>query len=483
MRSMVPLSLRWSELLRTVGVAAGVFAIGWATIAFTRLTTQVPVLWPTNGLVLGACLMASARSARHTMAAAFVGNALASWAVREDLGMSLGLPLANLLETGSAWWALRAIVARHPNLGHPQVLWRFTVFAVLLAPALSGAVATAVLMNAPDSRWAVFVGWWASDALGMALFAPLAVTFRPAEWKAYWTRARLVPLLAPLVGLIAVSMLVFSQNRYPLLFFVFPPLIWLVFRWGFAGAAVGGLALVLVSFPLTYLGLGPMMLLADHSVGQRFFLLQVFMGTALLSALPVGMILDHRNQLLARLRRREVELEHLAMHDALSGLLNRRGLSVALDNELGLAQQAGRALSVVVLDVDMFKNYNDTYGHPRGDECLAWLGTEIRRAAERADGVGGRQGGEEFAAVLPGLTAAAALAWAERLRARVEAADREHRGSPLGRVTVSLGVAGWDPSGRTLPDGAALIEAADAALYQAKRAGRNQVALAASPGR
>lgn len=469
---------RWQEVLHTLAVALGVFALSALVIKFTS-TPQVAVLWPTNGLVLGLCLMANERTARNALLAAFVGNLMASGWLQSDFRLGAGLAMANLMEISFAWWALRAIVGKHPNLGHPEVLWRFSIYAVLLAPVVSGAFAGLLITTfAPvtsDNYWQLFLSWWASDALGMALFAPLAVTFRPAEWGAYLTRARLAPMLIPFVVLIGVTLAVFNQDQYPLLFCISPPLIWLVFRWGFPGATLGGLGILMVAFPLTQSGTGPLMLMPDPTPAHRFFLLQVFMGIALLSALPVGMILDHRNRLLERLRQRERELQHMAMHDPLTGLLNRRGLMDALASEVEKSHAYRTPVSVVLLDIDHFKTYNDTYGHPAGDDCLSWLGGELEAAATPVGGICGRQGGEEFAVLLPGLTLDEGVAWAELLRKRIENARREHQGASAGFLTVSVGVASHAGVSAAPADLGKLLKTADQALYLAKTGGRNRV--------
>lgn len=475
---LLPSSRRWQQLVRLLVVAGVVFGVAWAVVAFTRMSTEVAVLWPINGVILGICLLIPSRLAGQTLLAAFAGNLAMAWVVRNE-PWGAGLALANLVEMGFAWFALRRIVNQYPNLGHPEVLWRFSVFGVLLAPIVSGSIAASLIsmeFGSVDFR-DVFASWWASHALGMALFAPLVVTFRPDEWKAQLTRERLASALLPWVVLAGVSLGVFFQTRYPLLFLIFPPLIWLVFRWGFAGASLGVLTVAAIGFPLTYFEMGPSMLIPAATLNQRFLMMQVFMGIALLSTLPVGMVLDHRNRLLARLRRREADLEYLASHDPLTKLLNRRGLKEVLDKELSAARSSCLPVSLVVLDVDFFKTYNDTYGHPMGDECLAWLAGEMTTTALALNGHPGRQGGEEFAVVLPGLTCSQAGEWAEVLRQRVESGQREHEGAPLQRLTISLGVACLVPGrDESLETTAALLnKIADRALYQAKEEGRNQV--------
>lgn len=160
------------------------------------------------------------------------------------------------------------------------------------------------------------------------------------------------------------------------------------------------------------------------------------------------------------------QLEELALHDSLTGLGNRRAFEHRLAQEMGQATRYGTPLSVLLLDVDSFKGYNDTFGHPAGDEILRRL-SQVLRSQGRETDFFARYGGEEFIAILPLTDAAGALVLAERLRTEVERTDWPERS-----VTVSLGAATLLP---TMPDAAALVSAADQALYAAKAAGRNCV--------
>ena len=160
------------------------------------------------------------------------------------------------------------------------------------------------------------------------------------------------------------------------------------------------------------------------------------------------------------------QLEELALHDSLTGLGNRRAFDRRLAQEMGQAKRYGTPLSVLLLDVDFFKAYNDTFGHPAGDEILRRL-SEILHSQGRETDFFARYGGEEFIIILPLTDSAGAMVLAERLRDAVERTAWPER-----PVTVSLGAATLLP---TMPDDAALVAAADQALYAAKTAGRNCV--------
>ena len=188
----------------------------------------------------------------------------------------------------------------------------------------------------------------------------------------------------------------------------------------------------------------------------------------------VGYLTRVFNTLVARLREREsqAELERLSVTDALTGLYNRRHLMGTLVSEVQRSRRLRRPFSVLLADVDHFKQYNDTYGHPAGDAALARIADILRKTTRGVDCVA-RYGGEEFLVMLLETTVGTAMTVADRIRARV--ALEEFAG---GRITVSIGVAECPTHGDT-PE--SLIESADAALYEAKDGGRDRVVAAGGP--
>jgi len=163
----------------------------------------------------------------------------------------------------------------------------------------------------------------------------------------------------------------------------------------------------------------------------------------------------------------------IASIDMLSGLANRRGFQSRLDFEWMKAQQYDCELSLLMIDVDHFKLFNDTYGHPEGDACLSRLGETLAGIAAETMGFAGRYGGEEFCLLLPNTDARRSLEIGEMVRAAVQSLAMPHATSSYQTVTVSVGVACTKPDGTQRPGD--LIEAADAALYAAKHRGRNTV--------
>ena len=166
-------------------------------------------------------------------------------------------------------------------------------------------------------------------------------------------------------------------------------------------------------------------------------------------------------------------LERLAHTDGLTGLHNRRHLDERMAAEIARAAREGTSLSLIMMDVDFFKRYNDRYGHAAGDDCLRTVARVLAATVNRPADLAARFGGEEFAVLLPNTTAEGARQLAEAICRGVHATGLEHGASDFGTVTISAGVATAIPAPGD--EARMLVEKADAALYQAKEAGRNTV--------
>lgn len=192
--------------------------------------------------------------------------------------------------------------------------------------------------------------------------------------------------------------------------------------------------------------------------------------------------LEARNQDLVQqrlaLQMTNERLRRLVAVDALTGIANRRHFDRSLEREVRRARREGRPLSLIFLDLDEFKRFNDSYGHPRGDEVLRLVAQTLNETFRRGGDFVARYGGEEFAVVLPDVDTRRAALYAERLRRRIwRLAIPYDNSSSTDRVTISGGVATLAP--RMKVSAAQLLRAADKALYRAKCLGRNQIASAA----
>ncbi len=166
----------------------------------------------------------------------------------------------------------------------------------------------------------------------------------------------------------------------------------------------------------------------------------------------------------------------LSTTDGLTGLANRRQFDAIFADEWARCGRHGLPLTLIMLDVDWFKKYNDCYGHQTGDECLVKIARVLQASAQRTTDLASRYGGEEFTLILPGVGADAAPDLAETLRRSIESLDIVHAQSPMGKVTASAGVATVLPEPGI--DGTILLRAADEALYRAKNDGRNRTRVA-----
>lgn len=189
-----------------------------------------------------------------------------------------------------------------------------------------------------------------------------------------------------------------------------------------------------------------------------------------------------------RLKKMTDQLRRMAHTDGLTGLANRRFLDESLEREWRRALRGAHPLSVLLIDVDHFKLYNDHYGHLKGDECLIEVTRALQASVRRPSDLVARYGGEEFALLLPETDGDGAIHLAQGLLRCFEELAMPHAASAVGHVTVSIGIASLDPLSpgwRAIPqplgphdnEAASLLALADSALYEAKRAGRARAAF------
>jgi len=191
--------------------------------------------------------------------------------------------------------------------------------------------------------------------------------------------------------------------------------------------------------------------------------------TGMRLAITVG---DQLSLALANLRLRD-ELRQQAIRDPITKLFNRRYMEETLIREMSRAQRNNQPLSVIMIDIDHFKEFNDTFGHEAGDLVLQSLAKFLSTRVRGSD-VACRYGGEEFTLILPSATLELARKRAEQIREGIQSIQVKYGGQTLGPITLSLGVAVFPDHGVT---GEAILQLADAALYRAKQTGRNRVVI------
>ncbi len=492
---------RWKFAGRYLLTVAVVAATAWVGLASGRGAGHVPAVWWANSVLLAVVLL-SPRSERWPLiAAGFFGNMVAHLLMHDPLSQVV---LLSLCDTGEATFAVLAVQwgmatdaepvrsreVRGVDLTDRGRLLRFVLFGVLLGPLIFSCVASLILHVLVDADTLTALRWFPPSALGMAIVTPLLLGLARQETKELFAPQRIVKTLVYLGLLAATTLGIFSRGQFPLLFLIFPPLMFLVVELGVGGGALGACVVAAIGSVYTVAGHGALARGQASTLEQRILILQMFLATAVLSVDVVGLVLRDLKQSAmveeaARMRLSDAldTLEGVARVDATTRIANRRRFDEVLEEEWQRAVRQGTTISVLLLDVDHFKSYNDLYGHLAGDECLRLVAEIAGGTLRRPGDVLARFGGEEFAIVLPNTGASGASEMAEQVRLAVRAAAIGHGAVPQGILTVSLGSATTSPQ----RDDAAteLLAAADRALYQAKRGGRDRVetqGLAAKAG-
>jgi two-component system, chemotaxis family, response regulator WspR len=185
-------------------------------------------------------------------------------------------------------------------------------------------------------------------------------------------------------------------------------------------------------------------------------------------------LMQQNIRLMDELIQKNKELERLSFLDGLTGVANRRYFDKTVAEEWGRAARLNTWLAVIMIDIDFFKRFNDTYGHQHGDDCLKQVAHTLNASLKRSGDSLFRYGGEEFAAILPNVNIDGAMIVAESMRSGVESLNISHVSSSIAEyVTISLGVGSMIPTYHSTPS--AMIFQVDRALYAAKQGGRNQI--------
>lgn len=469
----------WSfpTLLRLTWVFPLVTFFSWLGIVLSRQSEGVATIWFSNGLIFALLITQPRRRWLSYFLTGLAADTLADMIYGDPFRLAFGVSLANFLEVTISTLLLTRWFGYPLDLRRRRSLIGFLGISVIGATSLAsglGALWTLMLVPGPP-WWQMFRTWYLGDLLGMAVLAPLIIMVQRPGFFAMFDRRRLAHTLLVLMAPVVAASFVFTHNRDPLIFFIFPAFLLVAFRLGLPGIVVNIFVVTLMAIGFTIKGHGPLMLIAgDHMLLHRIVIAQVFAAVAIFTMFPVAAILEEKEVLKRSLRASEARFRNLALTDELTGLPNRRAFNLQFEGAWEEASIGGRFLGLLILDVDQFKQYNDLAGHPGGDACLQSIAQVVNRIAEAAQAIPARIGGEEFAIILPDSTLERMREIAETLRLAVLDLALPHPATPCGMQTVSLGVAVRLPQNgqRSIE----LIQCADRALYKAKLGGRNQVA-------
>lgn len=457
---------RLTELL-LIALACG------SGVLLARASGIAGSLWLSNGLLLAVLMRNPLRRWLSCAMAGAAGTLLAYRLSGEALSLASALTLLHLLEVMVAALPLQRKIGLKPDLSSYTAMLNFVIWACVLAPIASTLGAVLLFREQPPLD--VVFNWLPADALGMAMMAPALVILAGTRPQGL-TLAKTLRTCGALGLLALVALLSFSQSQLPIMFLIFPPLTLVVFTLGLPGAAAGVLLVGGLALGSMAAGSGPLRLAPDIGDEARVLVLQVFLVVVFFCSYPTAVVLTQRQRLARELEASELRFRTLAELDELTRLGNRRRFDQALDVACRSAARSGQPLALMLIDLDWFKQYNDRYGHAAGDERLREVASLLSRCVHRPADLVCRYGGEEFVAILPDTDAAGARAVAQRILDAVRDLHREHEGSPVKHLTLSIGVASLNRIGNNAAG--LLFEAADRALYAAKHAGRNYVSVA-----
>jgi diguanylate cyclase (GGDEF)-like protein len=469
---LAPVPDSWGRLLVTFLL---LLLCSWLGIVLSRQSEGVATIWLTNGMLF-AIVITKPRSAWvRYFVIGFLADTLADVIYGDPVSLAVGVSIANSVEVITSTLILTRWFGSPFNLSKRRPLLAFLGVAVVGATAITSALgASWTLLFVKAGPWlTLFRTWYLGDILGMAIIAPLVFILQRPGFFFLLQRRQLPKTLLLLTVPAIATVLVFNHSTDPLIFLIFPPLLLVVFQLGFPGTVLATFIIAGISIAFTVEGRGPLMLIVSTTMLRRIVVEQIFVAVALFTTFPVAALLEERRSLELSLQKSEQRYRELSKADALTGLANRRGFDEQLEVEWQRALHGRQSLALLLIDVDLFKSYNDIYGHIGGDECLRCIASVIAGALQRASDRPSRFGGEEFAVILPHTTIEEALVVAENVRQAVTAMDIPHPGNPHGHQTISIGVAATIPS---LDESLlSLLNLSDKALYCAKHLGRNRV--------
>ncbi len=448
----------------------------------TRLSLAVGTdscIWLANGIVAAFVLTGPKRRKIPLFAAGHLAILAVDLMLGTPLRWALWFGVSNSVEVLIIVLPLRHFSSRS-EVATRSTMGKIALFGIFLGPLISGmmtAPAVRIIEGRPLLEAARI--WFLADALGCAATLPALLFLLTHEKRKASAAGFPLANVAWALFLLTVALAVFWQTRYPLLFLLFPPLVAAPFRFKLAGAIYGTSIVVVLAAAFTAEARGPLAVFPLATAPERVLMFQIFGLVTFASCVPLGFALEERFRLERDLKQANRKLSDLALLDSLTGLQNRRGFDATLASEWAAACARGDDLSLVYLDIDYFKRFNDSYGHPAGDDCLRWVASALVRAVRTAADYVARYGGEEFVILLPATSATAARIIADRAACTIQALAIPHQVSPFGVVTASFGIATVHP--RDGGSSSELIRLADAALYAAKRGGRGRIETHSEP--
>jgi len=456
-------------LARVVSLAAVYFCAAKLALLVAIPPGYATAVWPASGIAFASVLLLGDR----IWPGIWLGASLVNITVQSSLVAATLMGAGNTLEALAGAALVRALVGPPGPFRRGEDVVKFVVIAAasatIAATVAAGPLAFVHSLKSPDLLWNWWT-WWQGDTVGIIVVTPLILAWAGRAHPA-WTPRKiaegsiLVSVLSGVMYAIFGAGMASYVPSVPLTFAILPFVIWAAFRFQQREVATVSALVCAMAVWFTLEGSGPF---AQGSLNESLLLLLAFMCTVVTTGLVLSAVIGDRGRAIEATQRVLQELREQTIRDPLTSLYNRRFLHDYLERELIRAKRERAPLALIMMDLDRFKQINDSAGHQAGDQVLVEVGALLKRHVRGSD-IACRYGGEEFAVVLPKTT----LESARRRSAEICSAIRRAPDRLLG-ATASLGVA-LCPTHAT--DAEALLRAADRALYEAKRAGRNQVRI------
>jgi diguanylate cyclase (GGDEF)-like protein len=403
--------------------------------------------------------------------------------------------IVNCLQPLIATYLIKKYGQHKDIFAHLYSVWVFIVVA-MFTPLISAFVAINTLFFVGViviEQYAIsFLTWWLASTVAHLIFTPSLLIYREKDILS--VSANIWEIVLVLFLLYFNCILVF-QYSYPLEYLLLLVLIWSVFRLSRFYSSLMIIAVALITLVATSKGYG---VFIKASPNESLLFLQSFVAVLSISTLILTAIFNEKQQTQLSLQNtldnlenkvieRTKKLEQTQLHleevnnslakmvntDGLTLIANRRCFDEYLSQEWEKLYQSNQSISLLLIDVDYFKLYNDAYGHQSGDDCLKKIAQALKKSCVRSSDLVARYGGEEFAILLSKTNIDGAIAVSQRIKTTIHNLQITHNYSPINHlVTVSIGISSLTPTPDNSPQ--LLINQADQALYLSKEKGRNQ---------
>ncbi|HEY4074209.1 MAG TPA: diguanylate cyclase [Herbaspirillum sp.] len=468
--------------------------VHFASVKLTFFCAVTPenevVVWLPNAVLLAALLRFRGRRAWLMALVTFSSDVIGNLPVFPWQEAVL-LSMVNLTEVAITYGLMWRSGAS-PDLKRIQDLRKFVAAGPLLGALIAGLIGAYILqiMSPTDTPYFMLARlWWFGDGLGLLIYTPLLLAFTGAPLE----RIRLGLSDAAIILLtLLLAAVIFTAHGgeingvsvTPTL--LLPTVLFVAFRFGVRWTVLTVAVISLATAFMLTVGHQPFGAVPVHLEtvrAQEFILTLCIVGIGFATLFNELVVRERGLEERVSQRTHELELSNsklaaLSATDGLTGIANRRRFDEALDVEWRRAGRSGEPIALAMLDVDLFKQYNDLYGHQAGDDCLRTIAQLFAASARRPGDLAARYGGEEFAFIAPMTDRAHAQYMAESICRSLRQLALPHEMSPFGVVTASIGVAVQIPGENAYASAEMLVQMADAALYQAKQFGRNRVVVA-----